>query len=308
MNTPEPIPTNTSSTASDEIDLFALFETLWQGKWIIAACCAVAALLGLAYHFNFNRSITASITIRQLSPTEMSDLTALSDLGIVSGLTSENLLELNHQFLSSFENAKFLIDEYGLIEEPLEGEELRQHIVQLAENRINADLRVPRTNETFKTHVRLELIDDNREQLLAMTQCLFNRATEQQKAALASEFNTAIRNLEEKRAFEIRRTELDIQSTTDRYFKEKADAIEVLEDRIANLWKAYTVSKNDEIEILEQRILTLQQSEANRKLDRIELLREQIEIARKLGIEKPIEISYDHIPEQAIVTHLQTQS
>ena len=30
----------------DEIDLFELFQTLWDGKWLISAFVAIAVLLG----------------------------------------------------------------------------------------------------------------------------------------------------------------------------------------------------------------------------------------------------------------------
>jgi LPS O-antigen subunit length determinant protein (WzzB/FepE family) len=34
---------------SDEIDLFDLFQTLWDGKWLISAFVVLATLIGLGY-------------------------------------------------------------------------------------------------------------------------------------------------------------------------------------------------------------------------------------------------------------------
>jgi len=38
-----------NSTNNDEIDLFELFQTLWDGKWVISAFVAIAALLGSSF-------------------------------------------------------------------------------------------------------------------------------------------------------------------------------------------------------------------------------------------------------------------
>ena len=33
----------------DEIDLFELFQTLWDGKWLISAFVVLATLIGFGY-------------------------------------------------------------------------------------------------------------------------------------------------------------------------------------------------------------------------------------------------------------------
>ncbi len=44
-----------NQTADDEIDFFALFQTLWGGKWIISACILIALLTGGGLH---NQKVT----------------------------------------------------------------------------------------------------------------------------------------------------------------------------------------------------------------------------------------------------------
>ena len=41
--------TANQAPVSDEIDLFEVFQTLWDGKWLISAFVAIAVLLGGAF-------------------------------------------------------------------------------------------------------------------------------------------------------------------------------------------------------------------------------------------------------------------
>ena len=38
-----------SQMRDDEIDLFELFQTLWDGKWLISVFVAIAVLLGIGF-------------------------------------------------------------------------------------------------------------------------------------------------------------------------------------------------------------------------------------------------------------------
>ena len=40
---------NEINQVQDEIDFFELFQTLWDGKWLISAFVAIAVLLGGGY-------------------------------------------------------------------------------------------------------------------------------------------------------------------------------------------------------------------------------------------------------------------
>jgi len=51
-----------ATAENDEIDLAAVFATVWRGKWIIAVCCAVVLLIGGFYAFSVAVPLYTSTT------------------------------------------------------------------------------------------------------------------------------------------------------------------------------------------------------------------------------------------------------
>jgi len=47
----------------DEIDLFELFETLWDGKWLISAFVAISVLLGGGFSVAERRCIRVKVDL-----------------------------------------------------------------------------------------------------------------------------------------------------------------------------------------------------------------------------------------------------
>ena len=60
----------------DEIDLFQLFETIWDGKWMVVAITAVATLLGGLFAFTRPSEFVSTTDIRPITTAQMSEYSA----------------------------------------------------------------------------------------------------------------------------------------------------------------------------------------------------------------------------------------
>ena len=274
-----------SASPSDEIDLIALIEILWNRKWFIALVTGLAVIAGYGFHKVLNRSVTASLSISQLNPAEISSFDALNKLELVNELNPSNLLELYYGYLSSYDNAKSLFLSRKLNNENLEGEELRQAVMRYASYAIKTSIKRPRRMiDTFMPSIQIEIRNNNKDELKPMLDSLVSWASDQTKDTLALQFAAAIENKEKQREYEIERVHTKIEGLTEKYYAEKQDQIEGLNNRIATLREIY----------------------AERKADQIVQLQEQAEIARSLGIAKPVEANYDILPDNAVITQFST--
>ena len=66
--------------SNDEIDLFELFLTLWEGKWLILGATLLAAVLGFAYITLTPNNFEAKLNIAPLSANDISDYSALNSI------------------------------------------------------------------------------------------------------------------------------------------------------------------------------------------------------------------------------------
>ena len=64
--------------SDDEIDLFELFLTLWEGKWLILGATLLAAVLGFAYISLTPNKFEARLNIAPLSANDINDYSALN--------------------------------------------------------------------------------------------------------------------------------------------------------------------------------------------------------------------------------------
>jgi LPS O-antigen subunit length determinant protein (WzzB/FepE family) len=74
------------STYDDEIDLFGLFETLWDGKWKIIATTFVAAVIGVVFNAVKPNSFEVSAPIQIAKPSAFLPYTSLNNLLKEKGL------------------------------------------------------------------------------------------------------------------------------------------------------------------------------------------------------------------------------
>lgn len=68
------------SRSDDEIDLFEIFLTLWEGKWLILGATLLAAVLGFAYITLTPNKFEASLNIAPLSANDINDYSALNSI------------------------------------------------------------------------------------------------------------------------------------------------------------------------------------------------------------------------------------
>ena len=73
-------------TYDDEIDLFELFKTLWDGKWKIISTTFVAALIGVVFSVNKPNSFEVSTAIQIAKPSVFLPYTTLNSLLKQKGL------------------------------------------------------------------------------------------------------------------------------------------------------------------------------------------------------------------------------
>ena len=66
--------------SNEEIDLFELFLTLWEGKWLILGATLLAAVLGFAYITLTPNNFEAKLNIAPLSANDISDYSALNSI------------------------------------------------------------------------------------------------------------------------------------------------------------------------------------------------------------------------------------
>ena len=66
--------------SNEEIDLFELFLTLWEGKWLILGASLLAAVLGFAYITLTPNNFEAKLNIAPLSANDISDYSALNSI------------------------------------------------------------------------------------------------------------------------------------------------------------------------------------------------------------------------------------
>ncbi|MBM6552354.1 Wzz/FepE/Etk N-terminal domain-containing protein [Marinomonas ostreistagni] len=84
-----------SKPLDDEIDLFELFQTLWEGKWLITAFVVLALVAGGSYAYlaqpKFNVSVPYAINIYPVSAQQICD----SNVSCIEGEVNKRLSALS---------------------------------------------------------------------------------------------------------------------------------------------------------------------------------------------------------------------
>lgn len=100
----------------DEIDLMALFGTLWRGKWWIALCAFVGLLIGGIYATQFAVPIYSSSTVIAIQENEPSLIDIQS---VVSGVSNESeALNTEIEVIRSRLLMEQIVAELNLLEDP----------------------------------------------------------------------------------------------------------------------------------------------------------------------------------------------
>ena len=90
----------------DEIDLFELFITLWEGKWTIITATVGAAILGTLYSMALPNSYSGTTFVRAAQPSAFTRYTFLSEAINSLSETEKSLSETDRAVLSGDFNYK----------------------------------------------------------------------------------------------------------------------------------------------------------------------------------------------------------
>ena len=107
----------TNASYDHEIDLFGLFETLWDGKWKIIATTFIAALIGVGFSFLKPNSYEISTSIQSGKQSVFFEYTSLNQLLQNNGLLHHAEKNTNGFIFDSASVFKMFIEEFNDYEE-----------------------------------------------------------------------------------------------------------------------------------------------------------------------------------------------
>ena len=238
-------------TYDDEIDLFELFKTLWDGKWKIISTTFVAALIGVVFSVNKPNSFEVSTPIQIAKPSVFLPYTTLNSLLKQKGLYyDKELNEGGYKFNRESVFNTFVVefnDYEEMVDVLSEDEFVKQSIRGLDDSQKQKALIgfakkfkiVPPSNKEKKWHLKFEWHNDYE------GRSLFSLA--------------------------LQKTLINIQKTVKNNIDELAKAVE---------------GKNSyQLEKLQNGLKAIKQNEKEKLKKRIIFLNEQYSIAMVLGIE-----------------------
>ena len=241
----------TTPTFDDEIDLFELFESIWQGKWLVAASVVVSALFGGLFLALYPSEYTGSLVIKPQSAAYISAFEPLnripniSQANIVGGkvigyegvITSETLL---HDFIFDFQT-------YDVIREVL-----AQHSSEYQSLSVSAD-----EKSDFLNHLARQFQLNEPDKKMRYHELSF---TTNDKAEAKLILSIAFQQINEN----IRRATLA---------------------RVNNLSSSIENTLNNEIKHIENELFLIKERYKLQTTSHIAFLKEQAAIARELGVE-----------------------
>lgn len=113
-----------SAVANDEIDLMALFSTLWRGKWLVVLCAVLAILLGGFYAFSIATPMYPARAVIALESQEQAVVDIESVLSGGAGGSEEVNTEV--EVIKSRVLLGRLVDRLSLVNDPEFNAQLRE--------------------------------------------------------------------------------------------------------------------------------------------------------------------------------------
>lgn len=238
-------------TYDDEIDLFELFKTLWDGKWKIISTTFVAAVIGVVFSVVKPNSFEVSTPFQIAKPLVFLPYTTLNSLLKQKGLYfDKEFNESGYKFdrESVFNAVVFEFNDYEEMVDVLsEDEFVKQSIKGLDDRQKQKALIgfakkfkiVPQSNKEKEWHLKFEWHNDYE------GRSLFSLA--------------------------LQKTLINVQKT--------------LKNNIDELAKAIEIQNSYQLENLQNDLNAIKQNEKENLKKRIIFLKEQYSIANELGIE-----------------------
>ncbi|AUZ46517.1 LPS O-antigen chain length determinant protein WzzB [Pseudomonas orientalis] len=143
------------AVASDEIDLFELFNAIWRQKKLIVGCTVLAGALGAGYAFLAPKTYEVSSVLR---PAAINELDALNRSEVYKLPPADALLKVGAQLDSYEARLGFFKDHEELFkafQKP--GRTLEQSFEDFNRNSVNLILPDPKKSDSLSSYIRLEL-------------------------------------------------------------------------------------------------------------------------------------------------------
>ena len=256
-----------AETSTDEIDLFALIQSLWQQKKLILGTTCVVGALALGYAMLAPREYQASTVLR---PAAINELDALNRSEVYKLPPTEALLKVGAA-LDSYETRFNFFESHQELFEPLQkkGVTLEQSFEIFNRDAINLIHPDPKKQDSLSPFLKLEMTYPESVDGVKILNGFVEYAINNQRAQIGADLKVIINN-------RLRELEEKIDAARSGYKSDK-------EGKIATLIETDTLERaklKDELQALRLQLKTERES-------RIAQLSEAISIARSLGITRP---------------------
>jgi len=256
-----------AETSTDEIDLFALIQSLWQQKKLIAGTTLVVGAMALTYAMLAPRVYQASTVLR---PAAINELDALNRSEVYKLPPTEALLKVGAALDSYETRFRFFQSNQDLFK-PLQkkGVSLEQSFEIFNRDAINLIQPDPKKQDSLSPFLKLEMTYPEDVDGVKILNGFVDYAINNQRAQIGADLKVIINN-------RLRELEEKIDAARSGYKSDK-------EGKIATLVESDTLERaklKDELQALRLQLKTERES-------RIAQLSEAISIARSLGITRP---------------------
>ena len=258
----------------DEIDLVELLQTIWDGKWLIAAFAAIAVAFGGAFAFLKPSVFVANTEIKPITSTEAQLYRTNNALGFFE-ISPSDLRGLFIEYL----------DERTLFEEAIRKHDLLKR--DKFENDADYDVAVvelaaaiailPPINEDgaekgeSRRHWTIEFEGTDKQKWLAALADVTVNSTSKVRETLIERFNTSVELAKQVREYKLEDLSTQMQNA-------KADFEKEMQE--------FELVQGFGMEDVQQAIRNARLDYDRKTKDRLAFLREQAAIARELGVAK----------------------
>ncbi|NWD26113.1 chain-length determining protein [Pseudomonas yamanorum] len=253
--------------ASDEIDLFEVFQGIWRQKKVVLGCTILAGVLGVGYAFLAPQEYQVSSVLR---PAAINELDALNRSEVYKLPPADALNKVGAQ-LDSYEARlgffKTHEDLFKAVQKP--GQSLEQSFEEFNRDSINLSLPDPKKADSLSNYIRLELQYPRDIDGVAILNGFVDYAIDSERAQVGADLKVIVNN---------RLNELKgkIDAARSNYETDK-------ESKIAKLLEADRLKRAQ----LEDELVALRLQMKIERTDRLAELAEAISIAKSMGIKTP---------------------
>ena len=252
---------------SDEIDLVALFQAVWQQKVLIVIVTALVGAMAAAYAFFATPEYQVSSVLR---PAAINELDALNRSEIYGLPPGEALIRVGASLESYDTRLSFFRSHQNLFkafERP--GRTLEQSFEEFNRDSINLVLPGPKSGEPLSNYIRLEMRYPKGSDGVAILNGFVDYAIRQQRDQVGADLKVIVNNRLNELKGKIDAARANYETTK--------------ESKIASLLEADRVKRAR----LQDELVALRLQMKMERDDRLAELNEAISIAKSLGIKSP---------------------